>query len=688
RRLAGAAASLSLLAAGTLFATGISTAGGATTGRHPTPPRATSNSLDPMGPQGMNVDAAQSGYTTGDPNVIVAYVEGGINWYGDDGTLASAVYVNWHETPVPCTGSTMVVGGVTEPCATDYSVNEDDYDLAHPMCVENKDCMIRASDWANDPRVGRTPTVGFITPENLIAAFSGPGYNPPAETPSGFAHAISGWDFYDNQNDPATYDAAYGHANGQMSKIHQICPNCSILPIKAGDEAVDSTDQLARAWLFAAESGARVIVSVTADLGYSSFAREVLAYIHKHGVIVVESSNDFDSNDHQGGMYWDNVIPGNGLVVNTNALPSAVWSQSNVPGPEWTRSDLTSWGPHAMFSVATGGGSTSESTPTTGGLLALLLSYGNKAFASSLIPENLTGPEAVSVLRTASSQVPNLANLPTPANPADEWNEQYGWGMPNELAAMQAVQAGDVAPAASIDSPQWYADYDPTKTQSVTVTGDVQSEPGQALTWQLQWGLGGDPSTFTTFASGTNASGGTANVSGVFDTSNVPSSFYAAAFHLSTNNWLPSSDQYTVTFRLEVQDTGPGPVSQHGEARLAVNVWHDSSLMPGFPLQMSSSGESQPALADLQGSGRLDIVFGTADGYIHAIDPSTGKDIPGWPVHTDAITDPNLPAGVNPGYEPVISDIAVGDLTHSGRLDVVATSSAGRVYAWSSSGAL
>ncbi len=30
---------------------------------------------------------------------------------------------------------------------------------------------------------------------------------------------------------------------------------------------------------------------------------------------MVEASNDFDSTDHQGGMFWPDVIPGNGVVA-------------------------------------------------------------------------------------------------------------------------------------------------------------------------------------------------------------------------------------------------------------------------------------------------------------------------------------------------------------------------------------
>ncbi|MGH9207272.1 MAG: FG-GAP repeat domain-containing protein, partial [Acidimicrobiales bacterium] len=97
-------------------------------------------------------------------------------------------------------------------------------------------------------------------------------------------------------------------------------------------------------------------------------------------------------------------------------------------------------------------------------------------------------------------------------------------------------------------------------------------------------------------------------------------------------------------------------------------------------------GESQPSLVDLQGSGHLDIVFGDSDGYVHAVDPVTGRELPGWPVHTDPVDVVRGHAGVDAGYEPIISSVAVGDLDHQGDLEVVATSSSGKVYIFGSSG--
>jgi hypothetical protein len=647
---------------------------------------ASAGSLDPYGPAGMNVEAAHAQFTTGSPDVLVAYVEGGINWYGSNSSiLADSVYVNWHELPVPCTGSTMVVGGVTRACSTYYSPNESDYDLAHPNCTAAGDCHVTAADWAADSRVGRLHGVGFVTPDDLIAAFSGPNFDPPPSLsdPAGYPKAISGWDFYDNQNDPATIDGAYGHANDQMSTLLQMCPGCTILPIKAGDESVDRTDDLARAWLFAAESGARIIVSVSADLGYSSFERGVLRYIESKGTIVVEASNDFDTPDHQGGMYWNGVLPGNGLVANTSNLPQSVWSLPSVPGPQWARSDLTSWGPHAMISVATGGGSTSESTPTLGGVLALVMSYGEKAYAQHLITAPLTGPQAVSVLEESCSE-------PTGA-PAGNWNELYGYGMPDVLKAMQAIAAGDVPPAVSITSPSWYQLYDPTRAETIAVTGSIAAEPGQTFRLSLQYGLGADPGTpgtdqWHTLATATGA-GSYRGTLGSLQLSQIPASFWQRRFALTTG-LSASSDEYAITFRVVATVTGPNSTALTSESRLAVSVFHDPSAVAGFPLQIPSSGESQPALVDLQGSGHLDVVFGTSDGLIDAIDPVTGQELPGWPVHTAALSTTGIPtgSGIVAGYQPIVSNVAVGDLFHAGRLDVVATSSSGEVYAFDSSG--
>ena len=666
-------------------------------------PRCAPNARDPEGASGMSVDAAWHRYTTGDPHTVIAYVEGGINWHlGDIADLVNKVHLNIGELPVPCTGL---------PCVTRHSANEADYDVDH-------DGVVNAADYAHDPRVHDVNHNGVIDPEDITVAFSC--YDAATSsigTPSwpsgrlhcsngaenvdndhnGYPHDISGWDFYDNQNDPATLDSSYDHANGQMRQAAAqadngfagagVCPACQILPVKAGAEALDRTEELAQAWEYAADAGASVVVSVTADLGYSSFMRQVVEDLWRRGVVMVQASNDFDSIDHQGGMFWPHVLPGNGLVSDTQLQPGNAAAFNNVTTTYRARSAYTSWGPHAMFSVATRGGTTSESTPTVGGVMGLVLAYGRQAAAAGLIGAPLTGPEAVQVVRATASPVTD-PTLPWPGSPG-EWNPQYGYGRPNLARAMAAIARDDVPPLAEIDSPDWYAFLDPTVTRSVTVSGSVAAPRGPnhgQLRWVLQAAPGENPaeSAWTTIGTGT-ADASHRGVLGTLDLGTIRTGAWEAAARISSDKELSSADAYDVTLRLRVYDDA----GRLGEDRRTVAAHHDPTLLPGFPLRIGTghaSGESQPALADLQGRGRLAMIFGDADGAVHAVDPVTRAELAGWPVHTDALAVTHAHAGIDAGHEPILAPVAVGDLDHTGTPWVVATALTGRVYVWGPDG--
>jgi hypothetical protein len=621
-------------------------------------PQCASPPVTADGPCGMGFEEAFSRYGSGDPRELVAYIEGGINWHLDKAKqLVDSIYVNWHELPVPCEGTTMIVGGVTRPCELVYTNSLADYDV-------NGDGVANVEDWARDPRVHDANGNGYLDPEDLIAAFSN-GVNHDGD---GYANDISGYDFYENQNDPATEDSTYNHSDEQMLVIHRECPRCTIMPVRAGEEALDRTDDLAKAWQFAADAGASVIVSVTADLGYSSFMREVVSELERKGVAMVEASNDFDSTDHQGGMFWPYVIPGNG------ALP-------NGEGTAWTRSDYTSWGAHNVLTGATGGGTTSESTPTIGGAIALLQSYSRTAAEEGLISSPLSGPEAEQELIATAKRITETT-LAWPGGPG-EWNPQYGYGIPDVYAAMNALAADRIPPVGRIESPSWYSLADPTRVGAVPVTGTIDAPRSPSLRWVLQAGLGGDPQSWFTIGSGA-ARGSFSGRLGTLDLSTIPHSFWEAAFSLSQSKELETAEQYAVTLRLSVTDAS----GNEGVDRRAIDVVHDPSWMRGSPLALSSSGESQPALVDLQGTGRLDAVFGTSDGYVDAIDPRTGRELPGWPVHTRPVSVLVAHPGVEPGYEAILSDVAVGDLDRSGELSVVAATEDGEVFAWNANGEL
>jgi hypothetical protein len=380
-------------------------------------------------------------------------------------------------------------------------------------------------------------------------------------------------------------------------------------------------------------------------------------------------------------MWWPFVLPGNGLVPNMTGADKA-------PGPPTLaanagtisyreRSDLTSWGTHAMFSVPNEGGSTSESTPTVGGLMALVLADGRR------LSPALTGPEAVQLVRATASAVTD-PTLAWPGSPGD-WNPQYGYGRPNALKAMQAIAAGAVPPVGWIDGPDWFSLYDPTATRYVPITGHVEANRSNGYRWQLEYGLGAQPAddAWQTISTGSGHSPADGRL-GTLDLSRIPQSFWSAPYQESKTKELESTEQYTVTLKLVVTDAQ----GRTGVDRRTIDVVHDPSWLPGFPLRLGHGGDSEPALADLQGIGRLDIVFGDSDGWIHAIDPVTHQELPGWPAHTAPVAVQKSHPGINPGYESVFAPVAVGDLDHVGSQEVVATSSAGRVYVFDAHGSL
>lgn len=624
---------------------------------------------------GMWLDQAQQAFTSGSPHILVAYIEGGINLHDSSFAKAidSSLYVNWHELPVPCKGSSistavMIVSGKTMPCSLYYSDNPADYNI-------NATGVINALQWANDPRVNDSNGNGVIDPEDLITAFS----NNVNHDKDGFANDIFGWDFYENQNDPETQDSAYTHANSQMMVIHQMCPNCMIMPIRAGDEALDSTEYLAQAWRYACMMGANVIVSVTADLGYSSAMLNSIKYCYQKGVAMFESSNDFDTPDHQGGMEWPYVVPGNGAVSNVQGLPSSY--SSTVANRHWVRSDLTSWGPHNVLTALTGGGSTSESTPTLGGVTALVLSYGYEAYQEGILKRPLTGQQAIQLLINTATKVtdPTLGWGGSNRN----WNPQYGYGVPNVFKAMQLIAQDKIPPVGNITSPNWYQIVDPSTEKSIAITGTVTPGTPGPYSYKLLAQIGETPSNYIEIGSG-SFSKPYSGILGYLNTSFIPSSYYEKPMVETSAHGYSSLDQYDLTIKLVVTGSN-GIISQD---RRVIYVIHDPSWLKGFPLYFGSSGESQPVLADLQGNGTLDIVFGDANGYIHAINPITLKELPGWPVHTLPVVGEGGFSNLNLGYQPVIAPVAVGDLLGNGVEDVVVTSLNGYTYAFSPDGTL
>jgi hypothetical protein len=658
-------------------------------------PKCTPLARDPQNSAGMFIDRAWKQFTIGRADVRIAYMEGGINWHSATARaeLAPRVFINPGELPYPELASGKSCGR---------------YDC-------NRDGIVNVFDYAHDPRLRRPLVNGALTPEDLIVAFGdceidrrthrvelcrrGRHFDNDVD---GYPNDISGWNFLYDNNDPATSDGAYGHSDGQMERAAAeanngvgdagVCPGCMIIPIKAGHEALDRTDRVAQSIYFAVAAGAKVLDLLTGELGYSIETRRALDYAWQRGVVVIGASNDFDSEDHQEGMYWPRMWPGNGLVADGTGTISSIAKTDRLTTTFRSRSNETSFGPHALFSTPNEGGSTSESQPTQAGVAALVASAGLDAAARHLIAGPLSAGEVTQVVRETASNIDD-PNLGWPGVPGATFNIQYGYGRPDVLGAMQAVMANRIPPVPDILTPGWYSLYDPLLAARVPVSAAIYARRTRGFRWIVQYGLGADPTEaqFVTIARGSSSGGYLRDVLAHLDLRRIPSAFWRAPFGFTKD--LSSTERYDVTIRVQASDQR-GLI---GEDRRVIEVHHDPTLLRGFPIRLADGAPTaSPELADLAGTGRLDIIFGDANGWIHAIDPLQRRELPGWPVHTapidlgDARRSRAGGAGAVPrsAFEPVISPAAVGDLDGNGAQEVVVTSTSGRVYVFDRHGRL
>jgi len=98
-----------------------------------------------------------------------------------------------------------------------------------------------------------------------------------------------------------------------------------------------------------------------------------------------------------------------------------------------------------------------------------------------------------------------------------------------------------------------------------------------------------------------------------------------------------------------------------------LHAWHrDGRPVKGWPVRAGWGIESTPALADLNGDGRLDIVIGSTDRKVYAWN-GNGSPLTGWPRETGGT---------------ITSSPAVGDADGDGSPEVFIGSGDGKIYAW------
>jgi hypothetical protein len=664
-------------------------------------------------PAGFNAAGAWK-LERGRTDAVVAILDTGIVW-GSRG-LRDQVHLNTGELPYPEHSDGSSCGS---------------YDC-------NGDGVVNVEDYAQDPRVslsysGRTGPGGLITGQDLIHAFgdckiSSSTHETEAcvagqhfdNDGNGYANDIAGWNFFDNNNEPAdlsSYFAAHHHGTGRAQDAVEkgndgegsigVCPHCQVMPVRIWDTFVSDGNTFALGITYATDNGAKVIEGANGSLYHSAFAESASQYAYDHGVVQTFSGDDLNTGNHNYPANYPHVMLVQGTVPDTVGLgqnsrqfiegqrlcgltgqPACVGS--NAPVQTFFRgANTTQYG--AKSSISMEGPTGSVNTSKASGAAALVVSAGlDKGI--SLRPDEtreLLEQTAERVLsgNGTGSGTPDPGADPT-LPPDEQWASHFGWGRVNLGAAVGAVMSGNIPPEAAIDSPDWFA---PLTGPSVDISGLARARfaTGGQFHWKLMWGAGQQPSSWTTVREGDSS--GTVTDFGSIDlekvrealaTFVVPPDSGGPTFAASE----PNPFQHEFTVQLEVSGQG---IAMTGIDRRVFDTFTDPTLASGFPKRLGTGGESPTRYADLNGDNVQELIVPTEDGLVHAYEPN-GSELRGWPVRTmteqAALGHESSPAlsAIGLPREPARGPL-IADLSNKGVSDVIVAAGI-HIYAWGPNG--
>lgn len=610
--------------------------------------------------------------TTGRFDVVVAVGDSGIQWQNEH--LVNKVRLNVDELPEPICFDGLV--------ATDFD------------CDDNG--LTNIQDYADDPRVGITTgrdiADHMLDPSDLIYTEWGAAWDGVDNDGNGYIDDIAGWDFFGDDNDAYhQYDRGYGtHGSGPLEDIGAegnnadgdtggkigVCPNCSLLPVRVGDTFVVDGTRVGMGIAYAVDNGAVAISLAVGALSNPSTTTQAAAYAFENGMTIVGAAGDENAYHHNFPAMLDNVVYVHSIRHDTMDNDAEVFSYMNT----W---NCNNYGAR-MTLVASSPACATGAVGVTAGVVGLIHSAARDA------GEVLSAAEVYQVLvqtaqDVALSDADRHVSGAYPSQPG--WDAFHGYGRVHAQRAVEAVAAGEIPPVATIESPAWFANVQRADTDTIDVHGTMSARTG-GYAYVLEYGLGHEPSSWTSVASGTESAART-GVVGTISLADIPAQVIGEASISETIvERLERVNQPAVTVRLQVTDHA----GRLGELRKTFFVVGDSDTLPGFPIDMGTSGESSPILADLDGDGVFEIVLATADGTVLAV-RGDGTPVDGWPVAIDPaeVLHPEASAFMSGAINMEIGDsfiatVGVGDLDGDGAPEVVAASGLGQVHAWHANG--
>ncbi len=682
------------------------------------------------GVSGISADRAWQ-YTTGDPHVLIAVLDSGIEW--NNRSLVDKIHLNYRELPPPYNPS-VIAGGFVTGCTCHLAAGTDV--SATTACVANggyyniscfdwnQDGVFNIADydgsrggagsaWYNSTSVPITDQNGngFIDPEDLILLFGQDGVDADH---NGYARDIAGWNFRDNNNDPWDLNS-FGHGTGEAEDSSApandssvgspgVCPRCMFMPVRCGDSFVADSNHFAEGVLFATDSGASVIQEAFGTLNMTRFAQQAIDYAYNHNVVIIASAADEDSMHHN--------YPSNGNhVIMVHAVATNNLGNKNKPITSFLAfNNCTNYGAHLVLSTP-GESCSSEATGKTSGMAGIIASM---AFTEGI---KLTANEFKQIVTLTAddinipNSVPGSANYdPTLYESLPGWDQYFGYGRANLYKAVLSVTTTAIPPEADITDPNWFQTIDPVQVPDLDIYGYVNARRAGSYDYEVQYGIGITPSAFVTVC---NQKGLTSPLSGKLCTINLANIPITEKPITNVETWTEGgANDYALTIRVRVFDNqhkniyelpilSTGDTRLYGEDRREIFIHHDSDLYPNYPIYLGTSLESSPVFADLYGTGRDVLLIGGSDGRVYGFDKN-GNPLPGFPLATDVLDvfDTSQPANlvnhlnapayaggtITPASASILSTVAVGDLLGNGITDIVAATMDGRVYAWDNQG--
>lgn len=698
-----------------------------------------------IGASGMSIDKAWS-LTTGRPDVGIAVVDSGIKWDSPDlvnKALLNAVELKSYKPKdaqnQPCGGAGAMAG---YDCNGDGLFNVADYrdDPRFTGAVMGEKClagMDPKKPTANDRLKGDLNRNCLIDPGDLILMFS----DGKDDDGNGYTDDICGWDFYRNDND-AYDDTRYGHGTGEandsvaegnnMQDSIGTCPKCTFIPMRVGESFITDVNEFGKAVIYASDlrdpfdqnkHAIRVIQEALGTINQTPFSKAAIDYAYANGLTVDASMADENSRHHNMPAAANHTLPVHSI---------------RYDGPNYRNSSTflafdscTNYGGHGGVSVS-GTSCASEATGRMAGILGLVYSMG----LSLQNPINLTAEEVMQIMKQSADDVDVLESRTATKDSftfyesLPGWDQRFMYGRANAYKALKMVQAGRIPPEVDIVSPAWYQPIFADRVQgAVAIMGRVVATRATSYDYVVEWAPGVEPSDdlFKPLIGevknvpGMNTTGGATPLATFdprqLDTAHVPDpDSIPRCNREKTFCWGPNDR--TVTLRVRaVAHYGSGDV--RGEARRTIAVTNsknglDDDLMPGFPVDVGTSVEGSPKLADIDGDGVKEMVLPTTDGSIHvwSLKGSGPVELPGFPFRTERIDglnpalaqlEPTVPsyqdapaykAGKNGGVDPdmareaIISAPAVGDLDGDGKKEIVVATWGGTLYAIDRTGKL